>query len=483
MRFNSIISLIKKFNVGEISTDSKLLKPGDIFFALQGSTYDGNCFINQALDRGALVVTDKPQDVLHRNVIVVEDIKLALEEAACYLYCQFPQKLVAVTGTNGKTSVVNYFQQLCVLTGRQAASIGTLGVITSSYNLNEEFKSKSLGSLTTPSYIAMRHILHKLSSNGVNFVSFEASSHGLVQGRLRGIKASAVAFTSFSRDHLDYHKTMEDYFQAKLKLFKENLINNGVAIINSDISKFLKIKHKLVQDFNVKLLTVGLQGQLKIVDIQTSLDKQKIHFRYENNNYWFEVPIIGRFQATNILIAMLLAINVGISLKELIPVLPNLKPVKGRLESVMVNNRYVFIDFAHTPEALAEVLQQLRELLTDNAKLIVVFGCGGDRDKAKRALMGEVAQKLSDYIIVTNDNPRSENPAEIRKNILQGAKSALEVADREEAIKYAISVMKKNDILLVAGKGHEDYQIIGNNKIYFSDIEIVKFYLNKLSNN
>ncbi|KJV54833.1 UDP-N-acetylmuramoyl-L-alanyl-D-glutamate--2,6-diaminopimelate ligase [Orientia tsutsugamushi] len=488
MESNNIIEIIKKLNIRNIAITAQSAKPNQIFFALPGISRHGNDFIDIALANGAsLIITDQEPITSYSNVIVVKNIILVMKDVVNYLYPKFPKYLVAVTGTDGKTSVVNYFQQLCMLAGEQAASIGTLGVITTNNHLNKLLNQNKTKPecATTMSYIQTRYVLHQLATNGINFVALEASSHGLDQDRLMDIKFQAAAFTSFSRDHLDYHKTMNKYLDAKLKLFKENIVSNGIAIVNNNINELSIIQSKITDEFGLKLLSVEQQGDIQIIDVQSSLNGQKVHFRYKNSDYKFEVPVIGRVHITNILIALLLAVNVGFDSVKLIPLLSNLKPIKGRMEKIQFGNCYAFVDYALTPNALATMLTELRTL-NNKGRLITIFGGSENRDAiARRVQMGIVASKLSDLVIVTDQDSGNEDPAAIRKEILQVAPSAIEIPNRGEAIKYAISIMVDNDILLIAGKGHETRQVLKGRIINYNDMEQVKLHLkqlNKMSN-
>ncbi|KJV55715.1 UDP-N-acetylmuramyl-tripeptide synthetase family protein [Orientia chuto str. Dubai] len=486
MESNSIIELIKKRNIKNIAITAQSAEPGKIFFAIPGLFHNGNDFIDIALAHGAsLIITNQNPAIPHDNIIVVKDISIVLETVVNYLYPKLPEYLVAVTGTDGKTSVVNYFQQLCMLANKQAASIGTLGVITTNNYLNKLLNPDPIKPecATTRSYIETRYILHQLATYGINFVALEASSHGIDQSRLKGIKFKAAALTSFSRDHLDYHKTMNKYLDAKLKLFKENVVSNGAAIVNNNINELQIIQSKITSEFGLKLLSVERQGDIQIVSVQGSFNGQKVHFRYKNKDYGFKVPIIGRVHITNMLIALLLAINVGFKSEKLIPLLSNLKPIKGRMEKIKFGNCYVFVDYALTPNALATMLTELRVLNNNKGRLITIFGGSENRDAiARRIQMGIIASKLSDLVIITDQNTCNEDPAAIRKEILQVATSAIEIPNRGEAIKYAINTMIDNDILLIAGKGHETrQQIVGNHVIYYNDMEQVKLHLKQLN--
>jgi len=454
--------LFEKHNVKSMSINSKTLKKNEVFFAFKSN------FIEDALDKGAaLVITDniKNIDIEPNKVIYVENIQATLYEAIEIFYPSIPQTMIAVTGTNGKSSVVSYIAQLYSLLGGKSASIGTIGVEvfgSNKYNY-------TVPELTTLDYLSFRKTAHNLAENGTEYLAFEASSHGLDQKRLGQIKVNIACFTSFSQDHLDYHHTRENYLAAKLKLFTDHLSKKGIAILNSEV----KIKD-LLDEYKIKYLSVGTNGDIKITKINGSLKGQNISFIFNNKEYSFNTPIIGSFQASNLLIAALAVHHTGFDFDKVISALIKVKPVKGRMERI--ENANIFIDYAHTPDALEKALTELKNIKAPNSKLSVIFGCGGNRDTNKRSIMGSIASELADNVIITDDNPRNEDPKLIRQEIIRGIQKAnyTEIADRKEAIKYGISNLKQDDILLIAGRGHESYQIIGDKKIAFSDAEITR---------
>ncbi|MDR0296417.1 MAG: UDP-N-acetylmuramoyl-L-alanyl-D-glutamate--2,6-diaminopimelate ligase [Rickettsia sp.] len=462
-------------NSQSLCFDSRLAKVGDIFFAIKGASSDGNKFIDDVINKGVkFIVTDDVESLNNPSIIangvyvnLVSDARLALSQAADILYPLLPQYMVAATGTNGKTSVVSYCRQLYTLLGAPSCSIGTIGVECSSgLDLtNVQGILDKSPALTTFDSVTFRHILHKLAENNAKYVAFEASSHGLDQQRLYAVKVNAACFTSFSQDHLDYHKNMDNYLLAKLKLFTDNLLPTGVAVLNSEIAQLDYIKHYL-QQRNIKFLTVGMNGDLNIIDNTICT--------YKGQKYNFTTDIVGSFQATNLLIAVMMVHLTGFPFEQVILKLPQIKAVKGRLERVSNNN--VFIDYAHTPDALEKSLLELKKIKSDKGLLKVIFGCGGDRDSSKRPLMGKVAAKIADEVIITDDNPRNEEPKLIRHHIIQGiiaiTNSFIEIKNRKIAITKTINNLQKDDILLIAGKGHENYQIIGNKKLPFSDFDI-----------
>ncbi|BFD45639.1 MAG: UDP-N-acetylmuramoyl-L-alanyl-D-glutamate--2,6-diaminopimelate ligase [Rickettsia endosymbiont of Sergentomyia squamirostris] len=457
--------------------DSRLVKSTSLFFAIKGASSDGNKFIDDVINKGVkFIVTDDAESLKNPNIIangvhvtLVSDARVALSQAANILYPLLPQYMVAATGTNGKTSVVSYCRQLYTLLGVPSCSIGTIGVECSGgldLTSIQEILDKSL-TLTTPDPVTFRHILHKLAENGTKYLAFEASSHGLEQQRLCGIKVDAACFTSFSQDHLDYHKNMDNYLLAKLKLFTDNLSQTGVAVLNSEIGQLDYIKSYL-QERNIKFLTVGMNGDLKIIDSTICT--------YNGQKYNFTTDIVGSFQATNLLIAVMMVHLTGFPFEQVISKLPQIKAVKGRLERVANSN--IFIDYAHTPDALEKSLLELKKIKSNKGSLKVIFGCGGNRDSSKRPLMGEIAAKIADEVIITDDNPRDEDPKFIRQHIIQAiiaiTNSFIEIKNRKIAIIETINNLQEDDILLIAGKGHENYQIIGNEKLPFSDFDIAK---------
>ncbi|WP_041404792.1 UDP-N-acetylmuramoyl-L-alanyl-D-glutamate--2,6-diaminopimelate ligase [Rickettsia massiliae] len=467
---HNLKQLFQQHNVKGLSINSKTVKDKDVFFTIKGRNTDGNDFIKDALSKGAvLVITDNKKNIVIDKVIYVKDVQAALYEAIEIFYPKTPKNLIAVTGTNGKSSVVSYIAQTYSLLGKKAASIGTIGVeIFGCDNLINDVPE-----LTTLDYLSFRKIAHNLAENGIEYLVFEASSHGLDQARLREIKVNIACFTSFSQDHLDYHHTKENYLLAKLKLFINHLLPNGIAILNSDIEEIEFVKDYL-HNHNIKFITVGKKGDLEITRINGSLKGQNINFTFNNREYNFNTPIIGSFQASNLLIAVLSIHYTGFAFDDVIDSLVEVKAVKGRMERI--DNTHIFVDYAHTPDALAKALTELKNIKLRGSKLSVVFGCGGNRDKAKRSLMGQIAAKHADTIIITDDNPRNEDPKLIRAEIISGIEKAdyTEIANREEAIKYGINNLKQDDTLLVAGKGHENYQIIGDKKLPFDDAEVVR---------
>jgi UDP-N-acetylmuramoyl-L-alanyl-D-glutamate--2,6-diaminopimelate ligase len=455
-----------------LRSDSRYIEPGDIFFALPGEKVHGNEFVGEAVRRGALaVISDKaPVGDPGVPVIIVSDVRAAYARAASRIFEPQPEITVAVTGTNGKTSVASFVRQIWNYSGIAAASIGTLGVDTATRHIE--------GSLTTPDARTLHQSMRALKAQGIDHVAIEASSHGLEQRRLDGIHFEAVAFTNLSRDHLDYHADMDEYRNAKLRLFTDLLVDGGPAVVNVDDPEYEPFMFAALGNGST-LLTVGREGAyIEILSIKTEGYGQRVEVRHVGEKLSFHLPLTGEFQVSNALVAAALAMSTGVDKAQAFPALSELKGAKGRLELVAEHGgAAIFIDYSHTPDALKTALEALRPYAT--AKLRVVFGCGGDRDKGKRPQMGAIASELADDVIVTDDNPRTEDAATIRKEIMAAAKGAKEIGDRQSAITTAVKALKAGDVLLIAGKGHEDYQIVGTTKHHFSDHEAVAGALKK----
>lgn len=457
--------------ISAIEIDSRLVKKGAIFFALKGHNSDGTKFIQSAFENGAVaVVYDEkenypdislPLNSDERIIIAVEDIHQILGESLQKFYPNLPRNIFAVTGTNGKTSVAYFIQQLQEILGKKSASIGTIGIKTSEDdkdNTNSDLQELTPFTLTTPDIVSLYKNLSILKQRGIDDVTIEASSIGLDQHRLGGLKIGLAAFTNFTQDHLDYHGSMEKYFDSKMMLFSELLQPRSIAVLNGDVGECDKI------------LKVAIKKDL-IVFAYSAENDFPIHIK--------NIPLKGDFQKSNLLCALLSVVSYYQLNKEqiqfLIDNIDKIKPAEGRMQLVktLENNSQIFIDYAHTPDALKNVLATAKKM--PHNKLFVVFGCGGDRDKSKRPQMGKIASDLADFAIVTDDNPRGEDAAEIRKEILAACDSSktIEVGNRKEAIGQAISKLAANDILIIAGKGHEKYQIIGQNKFEFDEEKII----------
>ncbi len=449
-----------------LACDSRAVKPGYLFAALPGSHANGAAFISDAVSRGAVAILARPEaraqaEKLGVRFIADENPRARLAHFAAAFFGAQPAIVAAVTGTNGKTSVAVFLRQIWEQLGRKAASMGTIGVVTP----QGEIALKH----TTPDPIEVHALLAKLAKSGVDRLALEASSHGLDQYRLDGVKISAAGFTNITRDHLDYHESFERYLAAKLRLFSEVVPEHGIAVINTDAAHaadFVQTARKR----GLKVLTIGETGEtLKIVSRTPHGDGQTLRIDYENKTCDVELPLAGSFQASNALVAAGLAIGLGESADKVFAALSHLKGAAGRLEKVAyaASGAPIYVDYAHTPDALETVLTAMRPHV--RGRLCVVFGCGGDRDRGKRPLMGAAAQRLADRVIVTDDNPRTEDAGEIRKAVLAGAPAAREIADRAEAIRAGISELSSGDILVIAGKGHETGQIVGSETRPFSD--------------
>ena len=452
-----------------LSADSRAIRPGFVFFALAGVKQNGATFIDAAITAGAKAIVHDGEGSLSLDPSI-EDIKTkdarhALALAAARFYANQPETIVAVTGTAGKTSVADFTRQIFDHCGRHAASLGTIGVVRSD--------AITYGALTTPDPVQLHQTLDALVAEGITHLAMEASSHGLDQYRLDGVRLKAAAFTNLGHDHLDYHQTLEAYLAAKLRLFNALLPLDGVAVVNLDAPEGEDVV-RAATSRGIACLTVGRSGQdLKLLFVSQLGFDQLLVVDWRGERFEITLPLAGAFQAANALVAAGLALAVGEKAELVFEALRHLRGVKGRLERVAeVKGGLVLVDYAHKPEALEQALLALRPFAT--GKLICVFGCGGDRDRAKRPIMGEIARRLADEIIVTDDNPRSEDPAAIRQSILAACPGARDIGDRFAAIKAGVDMLKAGDVLLIAGKGHETGQIIGNVTLPFSDHDAVQ---------
>jgi UDP-N-acetylmuramoyl-L-alanyl-D-glutamate--2,6-diaminopimelate ligase len=455
--------------ISGLTADSRAVHPGYVFAALAGTEIDGSRFIPDALARGAVAVLAGrhavPMDI-PVPVIVADNPRRALALMAARFYAVQPNIAVAVTGTNGKTSVAAFVRQIWERMGFGAASIGTVGVVSPS--------GKRALAHTTPDPVHLHAVLAELAEEGVTHVALEASSHGLAQARLDGVRLAAGAFTNLTRDHLDYHSTFEDYAAAKLRLFTEVLDPTATAVINADTDAAAEFV-AAARDRGLIVHTVGVSGDdLRLLRQTRDGLGQQLRIGIGNAVYEVYLPLAGAFQASNAVIAAALVIGAGGDQALAIRALESLKGASGRLELVAAtaDGAPIFVDYAHTPDALETVLATLKPYA--GGRLKVMFGCGGDRDRGKRPEMGAIAARLADEIYVTDDNPRGESPAAIRAAILAACPGAIEIGDRAEAIFAAIAGLKSGDVLVVAGKGHETGQIVGKEVLPFSDQEVVK---------
>jgi len=460
-----------------ITADSREVRPGTLFAALPGTKVDGARFAAEAIARGAAAILTgldgtvaAPPEVAHARS---DNPRKTLALAAARFYPKQPAVNVAVTGTNGKTSVAEFTRQIFQRLGYPAASLGTIGVVKPDGSV--------YGSLTTPDPVTLHSLLAELADEGVTHLAFEASSHGLDQHRLDGVRLSAGAFTNLGRDHLDYHPTVEAYLQAKLRLFTEMLQPGQPAVVNADGPRAADAV-AAANARGLRVLTTGRGGStLRLEEITRDGFAQRLTIAAADRRFDIQLRLIGEYQAENALLAAGLAIAVGAEPERAIAAIGDLNGVNGRLDIVgEARGGLVVVDYAHKPEALAAALDALRPFAT--GRLISVFGCGGDRDRGKRPIMGRISATKADVTIVTDDNPRSEDPASIRAAILADAPRALEVGDRAAAIAMAVDMIGAGDVVLVAGKGHETGQIVGQEVHPFSDHDVARAALRRLRN-
>jgi UDP-N-acetylmuramoyl-L-alanyl-D-glutamate--2,6-diaminopimelate ligase len=463
-------------DIGGVTADSRTVKRGDVFVAIAGGKADGMRFADAAIAAGAVaILSERPPTAAPPQGVAfvrVANVRRALALAAAKIYPRQPATIAAVTGTSGKTSVAAFTRQIWSALGHRAASIGTIGVVSPS--------GETYGSLTTPDPVALHRSLDQLASEGVTHLAIEASSHGLDQYRLDGLRLAATAFTNITRDHLDYHPSFEAYLAAKLRLFEELAAPGTPAVINADHDRAGDVIAAAAAR-GLSVMSVGRKGTgIRLAEAVIDGFTQKLVIVYGGKTFQVHLPLVGEFQVENALVAAGLAIATGGDAAKVFAALESLKGAKGRLELVgQSRGAPVFVDYAHKPDALAKALEALRPYVT--GKLVVVFGAGGDRDRGKRPLMGAIASEKADRVIVTDDNPRSEDAAAIRAAIIASVRGASEIGDRREAIRSAIAGLRPGDVLLVAGKGHETGQIIGDRVVPFSDHEAVASALKELA--
>lgn len=446
-----------------MTADSRRVQPGFLFAALQGTASDGRKFVPQAVEAGAAaILSDGGVEKIPVPHVIADEPRRALALAAKRFYNSQPETIVAITGTNGKSSTVDFLRQIWSQAGLGAASMGTLGAIGPGGKIDVGH--------TTPDPVTIHATLRELVRQGVSHCAMEASSHGLEQFRLDGVDLSAVAFLNFTQDHLDYHATMEAYLQAKLRLFRRLGPNGIPAIVNAD-SDHREVFEAAAKTAGLQIVSFGWRGEdLWIDEIMPRATGQVLNLFWRDvEQKPLELPLIGEFQALNALAAAAIALSLGLTFDQVAVGLTHLRPVKGRLELVGKTpvGAGVFVDYAHTPDGLDVLLRAVRPHTAGRLK--VIFGCGGDRDAKKRPIMGEVAARQADDVILTDDNPRTEDAATIRKAVLAGAPGAREIGDREKAIRMVVAELRKGDTLVIAGKGHETGQIVGSTVIPFSD--------------
>lgn len=455
--------------VESLSCDSRKVTPGSLFFALPGAKADGAQFVAQAAEKGAVaIVSQAALEACAQPVIMVPNARAAMADMAGAFYGQPASalKVMGVTGTNGKTTTAFLVKHLLDSDHRRCGLVGTVKYCIGDQEIDAP--------RTTPESLELQELLGQMVAAGSKAVAMEVSSHALVQHRTRGIGFDAAVFTNLTQDHLDYHKTMADYFEAKALLFENTATQagkKGKAIVNADD----RYGHRLIERFTKKLpvITYGLgaNADFRATDIRFDATGSTYHLKAKGRSYLVRMPLIGSFNIYNSLAALAAASAMGMELRAAVTAMANAPQVPGRLERVPAKRNFqVFVDYAHTDDALRNVLRTLRDL--QPARLITVFGCGGDRDRAKRPLMGAAAEEFSDWAILTSDNPRTEDPLRILADIRKGLRRSnhQEIPDREEAIKTAVQMAGPGDIVLIAGKGHEAYQEFADRKVTFSDV-------------
>jgi UDP-N-acetylmuramoyl-L-alanyl-D-glutamate--2,6-diaminopimelate ligase len=467
VRLRDIADIDSDSEVTGFAIDHREVARGSVFGAFKGALFNGEDFIGQAVERGAVAVVARPEASVGQVPLIADpEPRRRFAGLAARFYAPYPDTVVAVTGTNGKTSTVEMTRQIWRMSGYRSASIGTLGVTTSDGQIKT--------GLTTPDIVTFLNNMAGLERMGTSHVAYEASSHGLDQHRAEGVPLSAAAFTNFSRDHLDYHQTMDAYFEAKMRLFEELLPAGKPAVIWTDDPRSEEVIER-AQISGHPVMTVGRSGEtIRLADQKATPLGQALMLEFEDRSLKLSLPLIGAYQAANVLVAAGLAMATGLGFDRAFAAMQRVTPVRGRLERAVISRAGVpvYVDYAHTPDALDAAIAALRPHV--DGKLITVFGAGGDRDQGKRPEMGAVAVRLSDVTIVTDDNPRGEDPAHIRRAIMAGAPGAIEVGDRRAAIGEAIRMAEAGDIILLAGKGHETGQIIGDRVLPFDDALVAR---------
>jgi UDP-N-acetylmuramoyl-L-alanyl-D-glutamate--2,6-diaminopimelate ligase len=467
MRLSQLVPGAPDVPVTGFAIDHRKVAPGTVFGAFEGTRVNGEDFIPAAIEAGAVAIVARPgAAVAGAHHVAAEEPRAAFAALASRFFAPFPATCVAVTGTNGKTSTVEMTRQLWRMAGHHAASIGTLGVTTAD--------DRTTTGLTTPDVVTFLSNVGGLAREGVTHLAFEASSHGLTQYRTEGLPVAAAAFTNLSRDHLDYHGDMAAYFTAKLRLFAEVLNDSGTAVVWRDDPQSERVID-LARERGNRIVTVGEHGDdLRLVARAPTLLGQGLTIRVGEAEHKVTLPLIGGYQAANALVAAGLVIATGGDVAATIAGLARLQPVRGRLEraAIAASGAPVYVDYAHTPDALEAATAALRPHV--EGRLILVFGAGGDRDQGKREPMGEAAARTADLVIVTDDNPRTEDAAAIRAQVLKGAPQAREIGDRRAAVAAAVAEAGAGDIVLIAGKGHEQGQIVGDLVLPFDDVQVAR---------
>ena len=467
MNLAELAGVANDSTVTGFALDHRKIAAGNIFGAFRGSRFNGEDFIAEAVRRGAVaIVAGRDARVEGAVRLTADEPRKLFAELAARYFAPYPETVVAVTGTNGKTSTVELTRQLWRMAGHRSASIGTLGVTTA----DEQVKT----GLTTPDIVTFLSNMAGLGRMGISHVAYEASSHGLDQYRAEGVPVRAAAFTNLSRDHLDYHANMDSYFAAKMRLFDEVVEEGGTAVVWTGDPKSAEVIER-ARRRGLKLVTVGPEAEtIALVRRASTPLGQQLVLRHEGKEHKLNLPLIGAYQVNNVLTAAGLVLATGGDWAQTLAGMGRVSPVRGRLERAVISRAGapVYVDYAHTPDAVEAAIAALRPHV--EGKLITVLGAGGDRDEGKRPEMGAVAARFSDAVIVTDDNPRSEDPAAIRRAVLDGAPQATEIGDRREAIAAAIAMAHAGDIVLVAGKGHEQGQIIGDQVLPFDDVTVAR---------
>ena len=478
-KFKNIEDHFKEIEINGISNNSKNIKKKFIFFAFTGNKTNGNLYINEARRNGATIVIseeEKGKDVIK---LTNKDYFKIYSHLCSSFYNKKPKNIIAVTGTNGKTSVTDFCRQIWSFYGLKSASIGTLGIRETS----EKYYHKIRNNLTTLDSSELNKQLSKLYDKQISYVALEASSHGIIQNRLDGINFNGAVFTNLSHDHLDYHKNMENYFSAKMKLFTEHLKDGTCVSINLDDDYGMELYNK-IKTKNFKFVNFGFNEkcELKLIQIKKIEKIWQLEILYKNKLYKTDIGLVGHFQIYNALAAASICLGLGLKQDSIFKSLSYLQTVPGRMQIVNhpLCKATIIVDYAHTPNALENAILAVKKMNV-SGKIYTLFGCGGERDHEKRSKMGEVAFKNSDFTIITDDNPRTEDPSLIRKSIINNNPIAIEIPGRDVAIKKAISFLKDDDVLIIAGKGHEQTQTIGIETLPFDDVSVVKNTLDRLN--
>jgi len=478
-KFKNIEDHFKEIEINGISNNSKNIKKQFIFFAFTGNRTNGNLYINEARRNGAAIVISQEEKGTDVIKLTNRDYFKIYSHLCSSFYNKKPKNIIAVTGTNGKTSVTDFCRQIWSFYGLKSASIGTLGIKDTS----DQYYHKLRNNLTTLDSSELNKQLSKLYDKQISYVALEASSHGINQNRLDGINFNGAVFTNLSHDHLDYHKNMENYFRVKMKLFTEHLKDGTCVSINLDDQYGLELYNK-IKTKNFKFVNFGFNErcELKLVQIKKIEKIWQLEILYKNKLYKTDIGLVGHFQIYNALAAASICLGLGLKQDSVFKSLSYLQTVPGRMQIVNhpLCKATIIVDYAHTPNALENAILAVKKMNV-SGKIYTLFGCGGERDHEKRSKMGEVAFKNSDFTIITDDNPRTEDPSLIRKSIINNNPKAIEIPGRDVAIKKAISFLKDDDVLIIAGKGHEQTQTIGIETLPFDDVSVVKNTLDRLN--